>query len=100
MIHASTCRSGLFSQFPIAYISLQVVADYGLETVQEYMYHIRNNAEMSVRNLLRDVVKRAGTSVLSAIDYLDDGTAVSPVSVYSDPRVLTASIADSAQGRY
>lgn len=55
---------------------------------------------MSVRNLLRDVVKRAGTSVLSAIDYLDDGTAVSPVSVYSDPRVLTASIADSAQGRY
>jgi 5-oxoprolinase (ATP-hydrolysing) len=40
------------------------------------MYHIRANAEMSVRNLLRDVVKRAGTNVLTAIDYLDDGSPV------------------------
>lgn len=53
-----------------------VVNDYGLETVQEYMYHIRSNAEMSVRNLLRDVAKRAGTNVLSAVDYLDDGSPV------------------------
>jgi len=52
------------------------VNDYGLETVQEYMYHIRANAEMSVRNLLRDVVKRAGTNVLDAIDYLDDGSPI------------------------
>ena len=50
--------------------------DYGLETVQEYMYHIRANAESSVRNLLRDVAKRAGTNVLEAIDYLDDGSPV------------------------
>ena len=54
-----------------------VVEDYGLSTVQEYMYHIRANAEMSVRNLLRDVAKRAGTNVLSSIDYLDDGSPVS-----------------------
>lgn len=40
------------------------------------MYHIRANAEMSVRNLLRDVVKRAGSNVLSAVDYLDDGSPV------------------------
>ncbi|KAL0581305.1 hypothetical protein V5O48_000681 [Marasmius crinis-equi] len=51
-----------------------IVDDYGLETVQEYMYHIRNNAEMCVRNLLKDVVKRAGSNVLSAVDYLDDGS--------------------------
>lgn len=51
--------------------------DYGLETVQAYMYHIRRNAEMCVRNLLRDVAKRAGTNVLTAIDYLDDGSPVS-----------------------
>ncbi len=50
--------------------------DYGLETVQEYMYHIRSNAENCVRNLLRDVAKRAGSSVLSAVDYLDDGSPV------------------------
>ena len=41
------------------------------------MYHIRNNAEVSVRNLLKDVAKRAGSNVLSAIDYLDDGSPVS-----------------------
>lgn len=51
--------------------------DYGLETVQEYMYHIRTNAEMSVRNLLKDVAKRAGTNILTATDYLDDGSPVS-----------------------
>ena len=54
-----------------------VVDDYGLETVQEYMYHIRNNAETSVRNLLKDVAKRAGSNILEAIDYLDDGSPVS-----------------------
>ena len=51
--------------------------DYGLETVQEYMYHIRANAEMSVRNLLKAVAKRLGSNVLSAVDYLDDGSPVS-----------------------
>ena len=56
-----------------------VVDDYGLETVQEYMYHIRSNAELSVRNLLKDVAKRAGTNVLSAVDYLDDGSPVSTI---------------------
>lgn len=50
--------------------------DYGLETVQEYMHHIRANAETSVRNLLRQVVQKAGTNVLSSIDYLDDGSPV------------------------
>jgi 5-oxoprolinase (ATP-hydrolysing) len=53
-----------------------VVNDYGLEKVQEYMYHIRNNAEMSVRNLLKDVSKRLG-SILEAVDHLDDGSPVS-----------------------
>ena len=53
-----------------------VTAEYGLEIVQEYMYHIRNNAEMSVRNLLRTLAKRLGTTTLSAVDYLDDGTPV------------------------
>jgi hypothetical protein len=57
-----------------------VVDDYGLETVQEYMWHIRNNAEMCVRNLLRDAVKRTGKSTLTAIDYLDDGSPVRTLS--------------------
>ncbi|KAF8201216.1 Hydantoinase B/oxoprolinase [Mycena galopus ATCC 62051] len=53
-----------------------IVEDYGLATVQEYMYHIRANAEMSVRNLLRDVVKRTGQTTLEAVDYLDDGSPI------------------------
>ncbi|KAF9465924.1 Hydantoinase B/oxoprolinase [Collybia nuda] len=53
-----------------------IVEDYGLKTVQEYMYHIRANAEKSVRNLLRDVAKRAGTNILTAVDYLDDGSPI------------------------
>ncbi|KAI3605073.1 cytoplasm protein [Moniliophthora roreri] len=53
-----------------------IVDDYGLETVQKYMYHIRSNAEMCVRNLLKDVSRRAGTNTLSAIDYLDDGSPI------------------------
>ncbi|KAJ7233856.1 Hydantoinase B/oxoprolinase [Mycena haematopus] len=53
-----------------------IVEDYGLATVQEYMYHIRANAEMSVRNLLRDVVKRTGKTTLEAVDYLDDGSPI------------------------
>ena len=43
------------------------------------MYHIRSNAEQSVRSLLKDVAKRAGTNILSAIDYLDDGSPVSTI---------------------
>jgi hypothetical protein len=41
------------------------------------MHHIRSNAETSVRNLLRQVVRNTGKSVLHAIDYLDDGSPVS-----------------------
>ncbi|KAI0002477.1 cytoplasmic protein [Russula compacta] len=54
----------------------QIVEDYGLKTVHEYMYHIRNNAENSVRNLLRHVARKLNTNVLSAIDYLDDGSPI------------------------
>ena len=51
------------------------------------MYHIRANAETAVRNLLRDVAKTHGTNVLTARDYLDDG---SPVSQDSLTRSLDA----------
>ena len=41
------------------------------------MLHIRKNAENSVRALLKDVAKRLDTTVLEAVDYLDDGSPVS-----------------------
>ena len=65
------CGNTLFSYRVLA----PVVEEYGLKTVQEYMEHIRANAEMAVRNLLRRIAKELGTE-LSAIDYLDDGTPV------------------------
>ena len=52
------------------------------------MYHIRNNAEFSVRNLLKDVAKRAGTNILEAVDYLDDGSPVSISVKYFSYRQL------------
>jgi hypothetical protein len=60
-------------------VSPAVVEDYGLETVQEYMFHIRANAEAAVRRLLKETVTRMGTNVLSAVDYLDDGSPVRPL---------------------
>ncbi|KAF8307671.1 Hydantoinase B/oxoprolinase [Clavulina sp. PMI_390] len=58
-----------------------LIREYDLKTVQDYMLHIRSNAEQSVRSLLRDVVKRMGTNVLEARDYLDDG---SPIQIHID----------------
>ena len=59
---------------------LSVVEDYGLDTVQEYMLHIRSNAESSVRKLLLTVAKQKGNK-LSAVDFLDDGSPVCCLSI-------------------
>ncbi len=40
------------------------------------MLHIRDNAELAVRNLLRDVAARQGTNELHAVDYMDDGSPI------------------------
>jgi N-methylhydantoinase B/oxoprolinase/acetone carboxylase alpha subunit len=40
------------------------------------MHFIRSNAELAVRNLLKEVSKRQGTSVLHALDYMDDGSPI------------------------
>jgi len=66
-----------------------LINEYTLETVQDYMYHIRKNAETSVRDLLRDVARRRGTNVLSAVDYLDDGSPIA-ICVTINPDAGTA----------
>ncbi|KAF8554499.1 Hydantoinase B/oxoprolinase [Imleria badia] len=83
---SSGCRnirdveSDLKAQIAANYKGVQLIRamvdEYGLKTVHEYMYHIRANAENSVRNLLVEVAKRAGSNVLTAVDYLDDGTPI------------------------
>jgi 5-oxoprolinase (ATP-hydrolysing) len=38
--------------------------------------NIQNNAETSVRNLLKDISKRFEGQDLSAVDYMDDGSPI------------------------
>jgi hypothetical protein len=52
------------------------------------MYHIRNNAESSVRNLLRDVAKKLNTNILRAVDYLDDGSPACAPPIHMVAEVL------------
>ncbi|CAJ0759565.1 6516_t:CDS:2, partial [Entrophospora sp. SA101] len=53
-----------------------LIQEYGLDVVQAYMMHIRKNAELSVRWLLRDVSKRFGRNTLKATDHMDDGSPI------------------------
>ncbi|KAF1983548.1 hypothetical protein K402DRAFT_465916 [Aulographum hederae CBS 113979] len=54
-----------------------LIDDYGEEIVRFYMHNIQDNAELSVRNLLKDVSKRFEGRDLSATDYMDDGSPIS-----------------------
>lgn len=53
-----------------------LVEEWGLKTVQSYMVHIRDNAELAVRNLLKEVAKRPEGKELWAKDYMDDGSPI------------------------
>lgn len=53
-----------------------LIDDYGEEVVQFYMRNIQENAELSVRNLLKNVSKRVEGQDLSAVDYMDDGSPI------------------------
>ncbi len=49
---------------------------YGIETVTEYMGHVQNNAEYSVKKALMKFVKESNKFNSSFEDYLDDGTKI------------------------
>ncbi|KAL5339381.1 Hydantoinase B/oxoprolinase-domain-containing protein [Aspergillus crustosus] len=51
-------------------------AEYGVDTVQKYMYAIQETAETAVRNLLKDLHRRFEGKPLEAVDYMDDGTPI------------------------
>ncbi|KAJ5254058.1 hypothetical protein N7524_011238 [Penicillium chrysogenum] len=53
-----------------------LIEEYGLETVQMYMYEIQRTAELAVRNLLKDMYHRYGGRPLEALDFMDDGTPI------------------------
>ena len=54
-----------------------LVEEYGEDVVQFYMKNIQDNAELSVRNLLKNVSKRFEGQDLRATDFMDDGSPIS-----------------------
>lgn len=63
-----------------------LIEEYGEETVQFYMVNIQKNAEMCVRNLLKDVYKRFEGRDLSSLDFMDDGSPIQ-LKVKIDPEL-------------
>ncbi|RDW57983.1 hypothetical protein BP6252_13394 [Coleophoma cylindrospora] len=53
-----------------------LIEEYGEKTVDFYMVSIQRNAELSVRNLLKEVSRRFEGHDLSAVDYMDDGSPI------------------------
>jgi len=47
-----------------------------LTTVQVYMAAIQDTAELAIRNLFKRIAQTKGTRIISAVDYMDDGTPV------------------------
>lgn len=58
----------------------ELIDQYGLHVVQAYMGHIQSNAELAVRNMLREIGRRSleitGKNTLTAVDYMDDGSPI------------------------
>lgn len=53
----------------------ELVAEKGLHHVEAYMRFIQKNAEITVREMLKDFAKSRGSRA-RAIDYMDDGSAI------------------------
>ncbi|KAL2203289.1 hypothetical protein CC79DRAFT_1280421 [Sarocladium strictum] len=53
-----------------------LIEEYGLKTVQMYMYGIQSTAELAVRNLLKEMYQRYDGRPLEALDFMDDGTPI------------------------
>uniref|UniRef100_A0A9J7YDM8 5-oxoprolinase, ATP-hydrolysing n=1 Tax=Cyprinus carpio carpio TaxID=630221 RepID=A0A9J7YDM8_CYPCA len=58
----------------------ELIASYGLEVVQAYMGYIQSNAELAVRDMLKDFARRRRQETSSleveAEDQMDDGTRI------------------------
>ncbi|XP_037714938.1 5-oxoprolinase [Drosophila subpulchrella] len=76
--------SDLKAQIAANHKGIQLVAElidsYGLDVVQAYMSHIQKNAELAVRDMLRqigrDTMERTGSTVLEAKEFMDDGSPI------------------------
>ncbi|XP_055854712.1 5-oxoprolinase [Episyrphus balteatus] len=76
--------SDLKAQIAANHRGIQLVSElidsYGLHVVQAYMNFIQQNAELAVRDMLKQIAKdakeRTGSTVLEAVDRMDDGSPI------------------------
>ncbi|KAE8552313.1 hypothetical protein EYB25_006207 [Talaromyces marneffei] len=54
----------------------RLIQEYTIDVVQMYMGAIQDSAEFATRNLFKRLLKENGSSTISAIDYMDDGTPI------------------------
>jgi len=58
----------------------ELIDCYGLKVVQAYMDYIQKNAEIAVRDMLKEIAKttkeRTGQTILSAEQFMDDGSPI------------------------
>uniref|UniRef100_A0A0B6ZGC5 5-oxoprolinase n=2 Tax=Arion vulgaris TaxID=1028688 RepID=A0A0B6ZGC5_9EUPU len=58
----------------------ELIHEYGLEVVQAYMKYIQENAELAVRDMLKEIARktkaRTGYTKLYAEDFMDHGTKI------------------------
>ncbi|KAJ7596011.1 Hydantoinase B/oxoprolinase-domain-containing protein [Mycena floridula] len=59
----------------VSYIE-KLFQEFGGVVVRAYMRAIRDNAEIAVRKLFRDTVRKMGKRRLYAVDYMDNGAAI------------------------
>ena len=58
----------------------ELIDFYGLKTVQNYMKFIQENAEIAVRDMLKEIVaNNNGKTTLEACDFMDDGSKINLV---------------------
>ncbi|KFV64783.1 5-oxoprolinase, partial [Dryobates pubescens] len=74
----------------------ELIRHYGLPVVQAYMAHIQANAEVAVREMLKDFAARWGMAV-EAEDFMDDGTPIR-LRVQVDPQEGSATFDFSGTG--
>lgn len=60
---------------------------YGLETIKAYMGHIQEVSFKAISKKLREIAKKSGT-ILSAEDYLDDGSRITLSITLKDGKAL------------
>ncbi|KAJ3184050.1 hypothetical protein HDU85_001901 [Gaertneriomyces sp. JEL0708] len=53
-----------------------LVDEYGLDVVVTYMQHIRDNAALSVKRLLKNIHAKSAGAKLESVDYMDDGSPI------------------------